>query len=73
MGHLIFDLHIDREEYLRWYQGTARAVSAVARDGRRVRFPARSLQRFVQHDGVHGTFVLYFDGDNRLQGMERLE
>lgn len=72
MAHLIFDLHISRDEYLRWYQGGAREVNAVARDGRRVRFPASSLQRFVQSDGVHGTFAVYFDDHNKLIGVERL-
>jgi hypothetical protein len=72
MAYLVIDLHISRDEYLRWYQGGARAVNAVARDGRRVNFPAASLQRFVGHDGVHGTFAIHFDQNNRLERVERL-
>jgi len=52
VAFVIVELNISRDEYLRWYQGGAREVDAVARDGRRVRFPANSLQRFVQHSGI---------------------
>lgn len=72
MAYMIVDLHISADEFQRWYQGGPRVVSAVARDGRRVQFPASSLQPFVQHSGVHGTFAIYFDQNNRLQRVERL-
>ena len=72
MAFVIVELNISRDEYLRWYQGGAREVDAVARDGRRVRFPAYSLQRFVQHSGIQGTFAIYFGPDNKLQRVERL-
>lgn len=72
MAFLIVDLNISRDEYLRWYQGGVRDVNAVTRDGRRVRFPANSLQRFVQHTGIQGTFAIYFDADNKLERVERL-
>ena len=69
---MIVDIHISADEYVRWYQGGVRFVSAVARDGRRVNFPASSLQPFVQHTGVHGTFAIHFDQHNKLQRVERL-
>ncbi len=72
MAYMIVDLAISAEEYLRWYQGGAKVVSAVARDGRRVQFPAASLQPYVQHNGVRGTFAIYFDDNNKLQKVERL-
>lgn len=72
MAYMIVDIAISGEEFLRWYQGGAKVVSVVARDGRRVQFPASSLQPFVQHSGVHGTFAIYFDQHNKLQRVERL-
>lgn len=72
MAYMVVDLHISADEYLRWYQGGARVVNAVARDGRRVQFPASSLQMFVDHTGVHGTFAIHFDSNNKLQRVERL-
>ena len=71
--HLIVDLKISREEYLRWYRGSVRAVVATARDGRKVSFPAAALQAFVTHNGISGTFTIYFDSDNKLQKVERLQ
>lgn len=70
--HLLVDLHLSREEYLRWYQGHARMVHARSRDGRSVRFPAQSLQPYVTHSGVSGTFAIYFDENNKLLKVERL-
>lgn len=72
MAYLVVDLHISADEYQRWYKGGAKVVSAVARDGRRVQFPAASLQPFIEHSGVHGTFAVHFDSQNKLQKVERL-
>jgi len=70
--HLIVDLVITRDEYLRWYQGTAKAILAQSRDGRKVSFPAHSLQPYVSHNGIRGTFAIYFDENNKLQKVEKL-
>jgi hypothetical protein len=58
---------------LRWYQGAARTVLAKARDGRKVQFPAQSLQPYITHAGVQGSFAIYFDDNNRLLGVEKLQ
>lgn len=72
MAYLVVDLHISADEYLRWYQGGAKVVHAKTRDGRSIQFPAGSLQPFVDHAGVHGTFAIHFDQRNKLQRVERL-
>ena len=72
MAALVVDLNIPAEEFLRWYKGGVKVVNAVARDGRRVQFPADSLQPFVQHSGIQGTFAIHFDANNKLQRVERL-
>ncbi|RLT93506.1 DUF2835 domain-containing protein [Ketobacter sp.] len=70
--HLIVDITISPEEYLKWYQGAARSVVARSRDGRRVSFPAECLRPYVSHGGIQGSFAIYFDDNNKLLGVEKL-
>lgn len=69
---LIIDLHISADEYLRHYRGSVNKVICTARDGRKVQFPSGVLQRFVTRDGIHGTFRLQIDDNNKLVGVERV-
>ena len=69
---LIIDLHIPADEYLRHYRGTVKKVMCKSRDGRTVQFPSDLLQQFVTHDGVHGTFRLHIDDNNKLVKAERI-
>ncbi len=68
----ILDLNIPREEVLRYYAGNARQVSAVARSGQRLVFPAGILRPFVASDGIRGTFRLRVNASHRLEHFERL-
>lgn len=68
-----FRLAISREQYERYYRGTAKEVIATALDGRKVRFPITALQPFVSHGGVSGLFQLIYNEDNRLVSVERLQ
>jgi len=72
MNNLIVDLEIPREKYLTLYQGYIKHVKAVARNGQTVRFPASVLQPFVTHEGIHGTFCIFFDADHKFKSMERV-
>lgn len=64
-------LNISAREYLLLYKGVARNVSALATDGRRVRFPASILQRFVTREGIYGLFVITFDQQGRFKAIEK--
>lgn len=64
------ELRIGWTEYLTRYRVPAAQVVAETRDGRRVRFPANSLQRFVTREGVHGVFRIHFDGAGKLVSIE---
>jgi len=68
----VFDLEIPPEDWLLYYSGTAKAVVARARDGRRVRFAAKHLHRFIARDGIHGAFRLVIDDANRFVSLERV-
>jgi len=66
------ELALPAEELLKLYRGQARKVSALARDGRRIQFPAMALQPFVRREGVYGSFVVTVNADNKLISIERV-
>lgn len=72
MQEITFRLDIPAEEYLRFYRGEAQVVIVKAPDGRRVQLPAANLRPFVGMDGVHGRFVLRFDGRHKLVDLRRV-
>jgi len=72
MKEIIVSLHISREDYLNVYQGQVHTVVATAADGRIVRFPAGILKDVVGHEGIHGTFKIRFDANNKFDGISRL-
>ncbi len=65
-------ISIDRDEYLKWYQGAASTVLATTTTGQKVRFPANILRPFVTHGGINGTFVIYFDDNNKFSDIRRI-
>ena len=70
--NITVDLAISADEFLRYYNGSARLVSDIATDGRRVQFPANVLQRVVSRDGVYGRFQIEFSRDGKFLNIERL-
>lgn len=72
MQRFVFDLTITADEWLAYYRGAARHVVAAARDGRRVKFAAKHLQRFVTRGGVRGTFEMVVDDAHDLVRFERI-
>ena len=72
MRTLRFNLAISAEDYLRYYQGDARSVSAIADDGRCIKFPAEHLRPFVMHEGIQGRFELVFDENNKFIALCRV-
>lgn len=72
MQHIIVDISISPEEWLKLYQGVARDVHVRARDGRTVRFPARILSPFFLREGIHGAFRISFDDNGKFQTVEPL-
>lgn len=69
---LLVTLSISAEDYLRVYQGVAKKVYAKDHHGRRVSFPVNILQPYVTHQGVHGSFTIYFDDNNRFKDIRRV-
>lgn len=73
MKDIVVSLHISRDDYLSFYQGQVQTVVATATDGRTVRFPAGILKHVVGHEGIHGTFKITFDSNNKFSGITRLQ
>lgn len=72
MKHIVVDLTISAEEYLKLYRGTAKTVQTRSRNGLRIHFPANILQPYVNRKGIHGSFVIDYDDANRFQQIRRL-
>ncbi len=61
-----FRLALSAEDYLAYYQGSAREVVVRSDDNKIVRFPASAIRKFVTHEGIFGTFEITFDENNKL-------
>ena len=71
MKEIYFTLRISRNDYLRYYRGSARHVIVKANDGRHIQFPANILRPFVTREGIAGNFVLRLDENNKLINIEK--
>ncbi len=72
MSDIYFSLSISADEYLPYYRGQVKNVLVQSHDGRTVRFPANILRPFVGRDGIHGTFALQYDENNKFKGIRRV-
>ena len=72
MREFRFRLSIPAQQYLAYYQGAVRHVVVTLANGQTIQFPADKLRPFVGREGVYGQFVLRVDGNNKLQGLERV-
>jgi hypothetical protein len=72
LQHIIVDLTVSADQYLKYYRGQARYVTCRARDGRSIQFPVQILNRFVTRDGINGSFNIQFDGDGKFVAITRL-
>lgn len=69
----IFNLKISQEEYASYYRGEKNMVLATATNGRRIRFPAAILRRFLTHNGIRGTFEMVIDQNNRFLNLRKID
>ncbi|MDN3516251.1 DUF2835 family protein [Aquisalimonas lutea] len=67
-----FRLDISREEMLLYYAGQGSRVVVRSRDGLWIQLPAGRLRTFVNHDGVHGLFRLYYDESGRIEYLQKI-
>jgi len=67
-----FTVHFSTEEYLQYYEGVAKAIQVQSACGKIIRFPADKMREFVLADGIHGTFKIRLDNNNKFLSMVRL-
>ncbi|MDD3801699.1 MAG: DUF2835 domain-containing protein [Desulfuromonas thiophila] len=72
MPALTFELHLNTQQFLRYYQGQASQVVVICSNGQRLRLPAANLRYFLRQDGIHGWFRIHFDDNHKLIRLERL-
>jgi len=72
MKKLTFDISIPADRFEVLYSGAVKDVQAVSREGLRVRFPGRILQKYLSHQGVQGTFVIEFDDANKFKAITKI-
>jgi len=65
------DLHINKSELEKYYTGVS-TVSTKSIDGRRVQFPVNILQKHINHDGIHGLFLLEYDDNFKFKKITKL-
>lgn len=67
-----FTLHLSAEEYLQYYEGIAKSIQVRSLCGKIIQFPADKMREFVLKDGIHGTFVIQLNENNKLLSIRRL-
>lgn len=67
-----FSIDISRNEFLRYYRGSAHSVLVQAEDGRKIRLPAVNLRPFLVSDGIKGRFEISLNDNNSLLDIRRL-
>ncbi len=67
-----FTLHLTADEYLQFYEGVEQAIQVRSRCGKTIQFPAEKMREFVLQDGVHGTFIIQLDEQNKFLSIKQL-
>jgi hypothetical protein len=67
-----FTLQLSYDQYLQVYQGTAKNISVIADDGRRIAFPARNIQSFLTKEGISGYFEMTLTTENKFISVKKI-
>lgn len=68
-----FRLDLDYDQFLAVYQGSAKTVTTLADDGRRLVFPAGNIQRYLTTTGIKGHFEMELTAQNKFVAIKRLD
>ena len=72
MPSLILPSQISAYQYLSYYEGNIKNISARATDGRQVLFPANVLKPFVTTMGISGFFRMSYDDNGKFININKL-
>jgi len=68
-----FNLQINQQQFLRYYQGSASSVQVISECGKQLQFPAIRLRPFLSQTGILGRFRLTTDSNNRFIDLQQLQ
>lgn len=71
MTEFKFILHLSTEDYRQYYEGLVKAIQVESLCGKIIQFPADKMREFVSKDGVHGTFVMRLDSNNKFLSVKK--
>ena len=74
MTNLTFtvNLRISSEDFVAYYKGAAKRVSAKDQSGKVIEFPAFVLRPYLTSQGIEGQFQIKCDEQNRFIAIERI-
>lgn len=72
MTEFEFNLNLSAEEYLQYYEGVAKAIQVRSFCGNLIQFPADKMREFVLKEGIHGTFVMRLDANNKFLSVKKI-
>ncbi|KID56805.1 hypothetical protein JF50_12950 [Pseudoalteromonas luteoviolacea] len=72
MQEYYFFLRLTHEQCLAYYEGDVEFIQVVEDGGKRIRFPAAHIRRFVSSIGVSGRFRLQLDDSNKFITLEKV-
>ena len=67
-----FTLNISADQFLNVYRGSARKISALAADGRRIEFPASNIQSYLSRNGIQGQFEMELTPANKFIAIRKM-
>ena len=67
-----FSLHLSAEEYLQYYEGVVKFIQVQSRCGKTLQFPADKMRKFVLKDGIHGSFIIQLNDNNKFLSVRRV-
>lgn len=73
MTEFEFNLHLSAEEYLQYYEGVVKAIQVKSFCGKTIRFPADKMREFVLQEGIHGTFKMRLDANNKFISVRKIK
>ena len=72
MQKMRFYLDISAQQYLSYYNGSAKFINVQTDYGRTLKFPASELQKFVTRSGIQGRFEIEFNEQYKLVSLSRV-
>ena len=73
MSVIIVDIVLEAHKFQKLYEGRAQNLLVNSRDGRRIQLPLAIFRQFLTHQGVHGSFMVKFDANNKLLNIKRIK